>query len=193
MENTSAAEIFETTRLLKAWSEGDETALEQFVPLVDAELRRLARHYLQQERPGHILQTTALVNEAWVRLINWPDVSWQNRAHFIGLAAKLMRRVFVDLARRRQAQKYGADAVQVSLANAEGIAHGKSSDLVALDDALNELATFDERQSKIVEMRFFGGLSLEGTAEALKISTRTVQREWSLAQAWLYRELSRGE
>jgi RNA polymerase sigma factor (TIGR02999 family) len=193
MENTLAADTFETTRLLKAWSEGDEAALERLVPLVDAELRRLARHYLRQERPDHILQTTALVNEAWVRLINWPDVSWQNRKHFIGLAAQLMRRVLVDEARRRQAQKYGADAAHVSLSNAEGIAHEKGADLVALDDALNELATFDERQSKIVELRFFGGLSLEETAEALKISTRTVQREWSLAQAWLYRELSNGE
>ena len=192
MENTPATDIFETTRLLRAWSEGDETALERLVPLVDAELRRLARHYLRQERPDHILQTTALVNEAWVRLINWPDVSWQNRAHFIGIAARLMRRVLVDEARRRQAQKYGADVVQVSLANAEGIAHGKSADLVALDDALNELATFDERQSKIVELRFFGGLSLEEIGAALKISARTVQREWSLAQAWLYRELSKG-
>jgi len=193
MENTLAADIFETTRLLKAWSEGDETALERLVPLVDAELRRLARHYLRQERPDHILQTTALVNEAWVRLIDWPDVSWQNRAHFIGVAAQLMRRVLVDEARRRQAQKYGGDAVYVSLANAEGIAHEKGADLVALDDALNELATFDERQSKIVELRFFGGLSLEETAEALKISARTVQREWSMAQAWLYRELKRAE
>jgi RNA polymerase sigma factor (TIGR02999 family) len=193
MENRPAPEVFDTTRLLKAWREGDETALERLVPLVDAEMRRLARQYLRQERPGHILQTTALVNEAWVRLINWPGVSWQNRAHFIGLAAHLMRRILVDEARRRRAQKYGGDAVQVSLANAEGIAHGKSADLVALDDALNELATFDERQSKIVELRFFGGLSLEETAEALKISPRTVQREWSLAQAWLYRELSRGE
>jgi RNA polymerase sigma factor (TIGR02999 family) len=190
MENTLAADIFETTCLLKAWSEGDETALERLVPLVDAELRRLARHYLRQEQPDHILQTTALVNEAWVRLINWPDVSWQNRAHFIALAAQLMRRVLVDEARRRRARRHGADAVHVSLANAEGIAHEKGADLVALDDALNELATFDERQSKIVELRFFGGLSLEETAEALKISARTVQREWSLAQAWLYRELS---
>jgi RNA polymerase sigma-70 factor, ECF subfamily len=193
MENRPAPEVFDTKRLLKAWREGDETALERLVPLVDAELRRLARHYLRQERPGHILQTTALVNEAWVRLINWPDVSWQNRAHFIGLASQLMRRVLVDEARRRRAQKYGGDAVQVSLANAEGIGHEKSADLVALDDALKELATFDERQGRIVELRFFGGLSLEETAEALKISTRTVQREWSLAQAWLYRELSRGE
>jgi DNA-directed RNA polymerase specialized sigma24 family protein len=125
MENTPAADIFETTCLLKAWSEGDETALERLVPLVDAELRRLARHYLRKERPDHILQTTALVNEAWVRLINWPDVSWQNRAHFIGLAAQLMRRVLVDEARRRQAQKYGADAVHVSLADAEAVAHEK--------------------------------------------------------------------
>jgi RNA polymerase sigma factor (TIGR02999 family) len=156
-------------------------------------MRRLARHYLRQERPGHILQTTALVNEAWIRLINWPDASWQNRAHFIGLAAQLMRRVLVDEARRRQAQKYGGDAVHVSLANAEGIAHEKNADLVALDDALNELAKFDERLSRIVELRFFGGLSLEETAEALNISPRTVQREWSLAQAWLFRELRRGE
>jgi RNA polymerase sigma factor (TIGR02999 family) len=193
MENIPATDIFETTRLLKAWSEGDETALEQLVPLVDSELRRLARNYLRNERPGHILQTTALVNEAWVRLINWPEVSWQNRAHFIGIAAKLMRRVLVDEARRRMALKHGADAVHVSLANAEGIAQGKSVDLVALDDALNELATFDERQSRIIELRFFGGLSLEETAEELKISARKVQREWSLAQAWLYRELNRGE
>ncbi|MCI0387912.1 MAG: sigma-70 family RNA polymerase sigma factor [Acidobacteria bacterium] len=187
--DTPATDIFETTRLLKAWGAGDETALERLVPLVNAELRRLAHHYLRGERHDHILQTTALVNEVWVRLINWPDVNWQNRAHFISLAARLMRHVLVDEARRRQALKYGADAVQVSLANAEGIEHGKSADLVALDDALNELATFDERQSKIVEMRFFGGLSLEETAEALKISARTVQREWSMAQAWLYREL----
>src|SRR5215510_7996610 len=193
MEKISTTETIEVTRLLKEWGAGDEVALERLIPLVDAELRRLARHYLRQERPDHILQTTALVNEAWVRLIDWPDVNWQNRAHFIGLAAQLMRRVLVDLARRRQAQKYGADAVQVSLANAEGIAHGKSADLAPLDDALNELATFDERQSEIVELRFSGGLSLEETAEALKISARTVQREWSLAQAWLYRELSRGE
>jgi RNA polymerase sigma factor (TIGR02999 family) len=193
MENTLATDILETTRLLKAWGEGDETALERLVPLVDAELRRLAHHYLRQERPDHILQTTALVNEAWVRLIDWPDVSWRNRAHFIGLAAQLMRRVLVDEARRRQAQKHGADAVHISLAAAEGIAHEKDADLLALDEALNELATFDERQSKIVEMRFFGGLSLEETAETMKISTRTVQREWSLAQAWLYRELRRGE
>jgi RNA polymerase sigma-70 factor, ECF subfamily len=193
MENTSAADIFETTRLLKAWSEGDETALERLVPLVDAELRRLAHNYLRQERPDHILQTTALVNEAWVRLINWPDVSWRNRAHFIGMAARLMRRVLVDEARRRRAQKHGGGAAHVSLANAEGIAHEKGADLMALDDALNELATFDERQSKIVELRFFGRLGLEETAEALKISARAVQREWSLAQAWLYRELSRGE
>jgi RNA polymerase sigma factor (TIGR02999 family) len=190
METTPASDISETTRLLKAWSEGDETALERLVPRVDAELRRLARHYLRGERHDHILQTTALVNEVWTRLIDWPDVSWQNRAHFIGVAAQLMRRVLVDEARRRQALKHGADAALVSLAHAEGIAHEKGVDLVALDDALNELAAFDNRQSKIIELRFFGGLSLEETAEALKISARTVQREWSLAQAWLYRELS---
>ena len=161
MENSPAADIFETTRLLKAWIEGDETALERLVPLVEAEMRQLKRRYLRQERPGHILQTTALVNEAWAPLIKWPDLSWQNRAHFIGLAAQLMRRVLVDEARRRQARKYGADAAHVLITNAEGIAHGKSADMVALDDALNELATFDERRSKIVAQRFFGGLSLE--------------------------------
>lgn len=190
MENPLAADNYETTRMLKAWSEGDETALERLVPLVDAELRRLASYYLRHERPGHILQTTALVNEVWVRLINWPEVSWQNRAHFIGLAARLMRRVLVDDARRRLAQKYGGGATRVSLSDAAGIAQDRSVDLIALDDALNDLATFDERLSKIVELRFFGGLSLEETGAALKISPRTVQREWSLAQAWLFRELS---
>jgi len=190
MENTPIVDIFETTRLLKAWSEGDQTALEQLVPLVDVELRQLAHHYLRHERPGHILQTTALVNEAWIRLIDWPDVSWQNRAHFIGLAARQMRYVLIDEARRQQAQKNGGNAVQVSLANAGGIVQEKGADLVALDDAQKELATFDERQSKIVELRFFGGLSLEETGAVLNISSRHVQREWKLAQAWLYRELN---
>jgi len=190
MENRPTPDVFETTRLLKAWSEGDAAALERLVPLVDAEMHRLARKYLQQERPGHILQTTALVNEAWIRLINWQDMSWQNRAHFIGLAAQLMRRVLVDEARHRRTQRHGGDAVHVSLADVEGIAHRKNADLVALDEALNELAKFDERLSKIVELRFFFGLSLEETAEALNISPRHVQREWRLAQAWLNRELS---
>ncbi|MBO0722886.1 MAG: sigma-70 family RNA polymerase sigma factor [Blastocatellia bacterium] len=190
MQNTPTVNIFETTRLLKAWSEGDETALERLVPLVNAELHVLARHYLQQERPGHILRTTALVNEAWIRLINWQDASWQNRAHFIGLAARLMRRVLVDEARYQQAQIHGGKVVHVSLSDVEGIAHEKGADLVALDEALNELAKFDERLSKIIELRFFVGLSLEETAEALHISPRHVQREWRLAQAWLYRELS---
>jgi RNA polymerase sigma factor (TIGR02999 family) len=170
----------------------DETALERLVPGVDAELRHLARHYLRGERHDHILQTTALINEVWTRLIDWPDVSWQTRAHFVGVAAQLMRRVLVDEARRRQALKHGAEAALVSLAHAEGIAHEKGADLVALDDALNELAAFDERQSKIIELRFFGGLSLEETAEALKISAGAVQREWSLAQAWLGNGSDRG-
>ena len=180
----------EVTQLLQAWSDGEKTALERLVPLVNAELRRLAHHYLRGERQGHLLQTTALVNEAWVRLINIPDVGWQNRSHFVGTVAQLMRRILVDDARRRHAQKYGANPVQVSLTNANGVVQGKSWQLVALDDALNELATFDERRSKIVELRFFGGLSMEEVAEALQISRRTAQREWSLAQAWLYRELS---
>jgi RNA polymerase sigma factor (TIGR02999 family) len=157
MENRPTPEVFETTRLLKAWSKGDETALERLVPLVNAEMHCLARHYLRQERPGHILQTTALVNEAWIRLINWHDMSWQNRAHFIGLAAQLMRQVLVDEARHRRAHRHGGDAVHVSLADVDGIAHGKTADLVALDEALNALAKFDERQSKIVELRFIAG------------------------------------
>jgi RNA polymerase sigma-70 factor (ECF subfamily) len=192
MKVSSDGQITEVTRLLQAWSNGEEAALEQLVPIVDTELRRLAHHYLRGERQGHILQTTALVNEAWVRLINWPDTNWQNRAHFVGIVAQLMRRVLVDEARRRQAQKYGADAVQVSLANADGFMQEKKLELVALDDALKELERFDERQSRIVELRFFGGLNMEEVAEILRISRRTAQREWAMAQAWLYRELKGG-
>ncbi len=191
MEDRSAAELCELTSLLNAWSNGDESALARLVPLVNDELKRLAHHYLRQERPGHTLQTTALVNEAWVRLMDWPNLSWQNRAHFIALAAQLMRHILVDEARRRRALKHGAGAIRVSLAEVQGVGEGKGPDLIALHDALTELANFDERQSKIVELRFFGGLNVDETAEALKISPRTVQREWSLAQAWLYRELSR--
>lgn len=179
----------EVTQLLKAWNEGDDAAFAQLVPLVQAELHQLAQNYMNRERVGHLLQTTALVNEAWLRLIDWHNVSWQNRAHFYGAAASIMRRILVDEARERQRQKHGGGALQVSLTQAENLSDGKTADLVALDDALNSLAEFDTRKSKIVELRFFGGLSVEETAEVLKLSARTVAREWNVAQAWLFRAL----
>ncbi|HEY7910493.1 MAG TPA: sigma-70 family RNA polymerase sigma factor [Blastocatellia bacterium] len=186
MEETSPKEI---TQLLLSWSEGDEAALESLAPLVHAELYRLARLYMSREKPGHTLQATALVNEAYLRLIDWKNVRWQNRAHFFGVSAQLMRRILVDYARGRKYQKRGGGAVKVSLEEAAIISSEQPADFVALDDALNELAEMDPRKSRIVELRFFGGLSVEETAEVLKISPRTVLREWSLAQAWLYREL----
>jgi RNA polymerase sigma-70 factor (ECF subfamily) len=178
------------TGLLMAWGEGNRDALERLTPMVDVELRRIAEAYLSRERSGHILQTTALVNEAWIRLIDWQKSEWQNRAHFFGVAASLMRKILVTEARRRRRLKRGGEGLQVSLSEADLVAHGKPLDLVALDDALNALAEFDERKSRIVELRFFGGLSVAETAEALRISERTVAREWELARSWLYRQLS---
>jgi len=180
----------EVTELLRAWCDGDQAALEQLIPLVEAELHRLAHHYLAQERPGHTLQTKDLVNEAYVRLIDWRDVEWQNRAHFFGVAAQLMRRILVDFARRRPHVKRIGDAQQVSLDQALEVSRERSADFVALDDALNALAVFDLRKSRIVELRFFGGLDLKETAEVLQISPNTVTREWNKAKAWLYSELS---
>jgi len=180
------------TRLLLAWNEGDQAALERLAPLVERELHRLAQSYLNRERRGHSLQATELVNEAYVRLIDWQSVRWQNRAHFFGLAAQMMRHILVDHARRRHVQKRGGSRIQVSLERAENIADERGVDVIALDDALNALAQFDERKSRIVELRFFGGLSEAEIAEALHVSLRTVQREWNLAHAWLYRELSQG-
>lgn len=182
----------EVTQLLKAWNEGNDAAFTQLVPLVQAELHQLAQNYMNRERAGHMLQTTALVNEAWLRLIDWQNVSWQNRAHFYGAAAQIMRRILVDEARHRQRNKRGGGALQVSLTQAKDISQEKTADLVALDDALNSLAEFDARKSKIVELRFFGGLSVEETAEVLKLSARTVAREWNVAQAWLFRSLNGG-
>jgi RNA polymerase sigma-70 factor (ECF subfamily) len=181
----------EVTQLLKAWTEGDQAALEKLVPQVHAELFRLAKRYMGQERPGHILQTTALVNEAYLRLIDWKNVSWQNRAHFFGVSAQLMRRILVDFARSRDYLKRGGEAQHVSLEEAAIVTHEKDGDFIALDDALNSLAVIDPRKSQIVELRFFGGLSVEETAEVLGISPRTVKREWSMAQAWLHRELNK--
>jgi RNA polymerase sigma factor (TIGR02999 family) len=183
----------EVTQLLVAWSDGDQAALEQLTPLVYRELHRLAKGYLHRERPGHVLQTTALINEAYLRLIDWKDAHWQNRAHFFGVAAKLMRRILVDFARARHQDKRGGAACQVSLDEAAAVSVERVAEFIALDEALERLAAIDPRRSRMVELRFFGGLSEEETAEALKISPRTVRREWSLARAWLRRELRQGE
>jgi RNA polymerase sigma-70 factor, ECF subfamily len=179
----------EITQLLRAWSNGDQTALDRLVPLVYAELHRLARAYMRGEQAGHTLQSTALINEAWVRLIDWKNVEWQNRAHFFGVAAQMMRRILVDFARERGAIRHGGAAKQVALEEAVFVSESRGAEIIALDEALHALAEFDERKSKIVEMRFFGGLGVEETAAVLKLSSRTVKREWNLARAWLYREL----
>lgn len=179
------------TEWLHAWSQGDQTALEQLIPMVQAELHRLAQHYLQRERQGHTLQPSALVNEAFIRLLD-QQASWQNRAHFFGIAAQLMRRVLVEHARNKNCAKRGGEWERVSLAGVGDAVSGEDADILALDDALHSLATFDPRQSQIVELRYFGGLTIEETAEVLSISTATVEREWKLARAWLRRELERG-
>jgi RNA polymerase sigma-70 factor (ECF subfamily) len=178
----------EVTQLLLAWGKGDPAALEELTPVVYDELRRLARHYMSNERVGHTLQATALVNEAYMRLVDIHKVQWQNRAHFFAMSARLMRRILVDCARSRKYQKRGAGAQKVSLDERLMVVE-PGRDLVALDDALEELAKVDERKSKVVEMRFFGGLSVEETAEALSVSVDTVMRDWKLAKAWLLREL----
>ncbi|HEX2523695.1 MAG TPA: sigma-70 family RNA polymerase sigma factor [Terriglobia bacterium] len=181
----------DVTELLRAWSDGDKGALERLVPLVHKELHRLARHYMAGERPGHTLQVTALVNEAYLRLIDASQMQWQNRAHFFGVAAQLMRQILVDFARSRQSQKRGGEVIQVPFNEALVVSEGREANLVALDDALKDLAEIDPRRSQLVELRFFGGLSVQETAEVMKTSPRTILREWSLAQAWLYRELSK--
>ena len=181
----------EITQLLLAWNGGDEQALDRLMPLVQDELHRLAHRYMAGEHPGHALQTTALINEAYLRLIDSSRVRWQNRSHFFAVSAQLMRRILVDFARARNKLKRGGDAVQVSLDEAMVVPHEPSADLIALDDALKTLATFDERKSKVIELRFFGGLSVEETAEVLKVSPVTVMRDWGLAKVWLLRELER--
>jgi RNA polymerase sigma factor (TIGR02999 family) len=177
------------TELLRAWSDGDDGALEQLVPLVEAELRRLARGYMARERPDHTLQTTALVNEAFVRLTDARQVRWQDRAHFLGISARLMRRVLVDYARRRGFQKRGGGAQRVTLRDDLVRTPDQACDVVALDRALEALAKVDLRKSRIVELRFFGGLSVDETAEVLVVSPDTVKRDWRLAKLWLLREL----
>jgi RNA polymerase sigma-70 factor, ECF subfamily len=176
-----------------AWREGDTSALDQLVPLVDAELRQLAHRYLRRERKGHVLQTTALVNEAFIRLINWRVVSWQNRAHFVGMAARLMRHILVDISRRRARGPDGCPIRTVDITAAEKVPHDRSRDLVAIDDALRELAECDARKAQIVELRFFGGLNLEEIAAVIGVAPITVSREWAKARAWLHRELGREE
>jgi RNA polymerase sigma-70 factor, ECF subfamily len=178
------------TRLILAWSQGDKTALDELTPLVHAELRRMARLHMAGEAPGHTLQPTALVNEAFLRLADWQDVAVKDRAHFFALAARVMRQVLVDHARRRHAQKRGEDSPLVPLDEAAHVPDERRVDFVALDEALERLASVDPRKSHIVELRFFGGLTVDETAAALHVSSRTVLREWSLAQAWLYRALS---
>jgi len=183
----------EVTQLLLAWCDGDQNAMEELTPLVYAELHRLAERYMRRERAGHPLQTTALVNEAFVRLIDLRRVRWQNRAHFFGVAAQLMRHILVDFARARLRAERGGYKLQVSLDKAAVAPKERSADFIALDEALKSLAEIDPRRSRMVELRFFGGLSVEETAEALKVSPRTVQREWGLARDWLYCELSKGK
>jgi len=180
------------TQMLVDWGNGDQAALEKLTPLVYGELHRLARRYMGKERPGHTLQTSALVNEVYIRLIDWKNIHWQNRAHFFAVSAQLMRRILVDFARSRNYAKRGGAAHYVSLDETMVVSREKDADLVALDDALDSLARLNERQSRVVELRFFGGLELQEIAEVLKVSVGTVRRDWSIARAWLHRELSRG-
>ena len=189
MELVAEVTPADVTQLLTAWCAGNRAALDELVPLVEGEMRRLAAHYLRGEREHAVLQTTALVNEAWLRLLEWRDVSWQNRAHFFGVAANLMRRALVDEVRQRNLHKRDGHVLRVSLSDAAELDNQKPHDLLALDEALDALAERDPRRSRIIELRFFGGLTVDETAEVLGVSPRTIAREWSLAQAWLYREL----
>jgi RNA polymerase sigma-70 factor (ECF subfamily) len=181
------------TELLVEWREGDKAALDRLTPLVYDELRRIAHRYVQRERDGHTLQTTALVNEAYLRLAGQQKVDWQNRAHFFAVTAQVMRHILIDHARRRRYAKHGGDARQVSLEDATVMSQERAAELIALDEALDELAKLDQRKSRVVELRYFGGLSLEETAEALEISLMTVRRDWRAAKAWLYKKVMSGE
>jgi RNA polymerase sigma-70 factor, ECF subfamily len=179
----------DVSSLLRAWSDGDQSALDKLAPIVYDELRRLARYYMNQERTGHSLQATALVNEAYLRLVDYKHMRWENRAHFFAVSAQLMRRILVDHARRRNLKR-GAGVEHVALEDTAVIGEGRDENMVALDDALQALARVDARKAQVVELRFFGGLSVEETAEVLKVSPVTVMRDWNTARAWLYREMS---
>src|ERR1700680_412540 len=181
----------DVSTLLRAWTDGDQGALDRLTPIVYDELRRLAGHYMKGERPGHSLQTTALVNEAYMRLIDYKSMQWQNRAHFFAVSSQLMRRILVDHARRHNLKR-GGGVQHVSLEETVMVGGDRAADLVALDDAMEALARINQRKVQVVEMRFFGGLTVEETAEVLKVSPVTVMRDWSTAKAWLYRELTCG-
>jgi RNA polymerase sigma factor (TIGR02999 family) len=182
----------DVTALLQAWSQGDASALEQLTAVVYQELRRIARHYMRQERPGHTLQTTALVNEAYLRLVDVNRMRWQNRAHFFAVSAQMMRRILVEFARRRHRDKRGGDALRVSFDKALAVTSEEQPDLLALDDALSKLAAIDLRMSQVVELRFFGGLTVEETADVLTVSAETVMRDWKTAKVWLLKTMKSG-
>lgn len=187
MVNTSPHQV---TQLLLDWSNGRQAALDELMPLVDKELHRLAHRYMSQEKAGHTLQTTALVNEAYLRLIDQKNVHWKNRAHFFAVSAQLMRRILVDHARKRKYAKRGGDAHRISFDEGMAVSSESRSDLIALDDALQRLAEIDPRKGKVVELRFFGGLNVEETAAVLEVSPLTVKRDWKVAKAWLYNSLN---
>jgi RNA polymerase sigma factor (TIGR02999 family) len=189
MRRPSAHEV---TQLLQAWGDGDERALEKLTPLVYGELHQLAQRYMAREAPGHTLQTTALVHEVYLRLVDFRKISWQNRAYFFGVCARLMRQILVDFARSRRRLKRGGEAPRVSLEEAFVVSLEAPANLLALDEALDALAALEPRKSRVVELRFFGGLSVEETAEVLKVSEETILRDWRLAKAWLLREMSEG-
>jgi RNA polymerase sigma factor (TIGR02999 family) len=191
MEHLQRGPSNQVTELLVRWRGGDKAALDALMPLVYAELRRVAQHYLNNERPDHTLQSTALVHEAYVRLINQNFPQWQNRAHFFAVAAQLMRQILIDYARSHRASKRGGNVYKMALDDAEEQPQAVNVDIIALDDALKSLADMDAQQSRVVELKFFGGLSIEDTAEVLGVSPSTVKRDWVTARAWLYRELDR--
>ena len=188
--DNNMTQTHDVTQLLLDWSNGDRAALDKLMPLIDEELRRLAHRYMNRERAGHTLQTTALVNEAFLRLVNRKNLQWQNRAHFFGIAAHLMRTILVDHARAHASAKRGGGARNLELNEALVVSQQKASEVIALDEALKQLALLDPQQSRIVELRFFGGLTVEEAAEVLDVSPATIKREWSTAKAWLYHELS---
>ena len=190
MLGSTVPSSFEVTQLLKAWGRGDEGALRQLIPLVQQELHRLAHRYMSREKPDHTLQTTALVNEVYLRLVDIKQVSWQDRAHFFAIMARMMRRVLTDFARSRNYQKRGGAPLYVSFDEALAVSEEKDAEIVAVDEALSALAAVDARKGQVVELRFFGGLSVEETAEVLKVSPETVKRDWRFAKSWLHRALS---
>ena len=185
-----ASEQHEVTGLLRKWGEGDQAALDQLTPLVYEELRQMAHQHMRREKPGHVLQTSALINEAYLRLVDEPGIEWESRSHFFGIAARLMRRILVDDARKRNSAKRGGSLIQIPLDEVKTLAQGQAANVAALDEALQRLENIDARQGQIVELRFFGGLSIEETASVLKVSSGTVMRDWTFARAWLRNEMN---